>query len=159
MKVLVVNCGSSSLKYQVLDMTGEVVLAKGLIERIGLKGSVIKHEKEGFDKVVKEVPMKDHKDAIKQMLEAILDPETGVLKDMAEIGAVGQAHYIEDAAEPAFALFRSDALDEHAEFHILPDRKPRQRGGLLEDERQVVLFGVGLLAIDQYLPFRGRNEL
>ena len=55
MKVLVVNCGSSSLKYQVLDMTGEVVLAKGLIERIGLKGSVIKHEKEGFDKVVKEI--------------------------------------------------------------------------------------------------------
>jgi acetate kinase len=97
MKVLVVNCGSSSLKYQVLDMTGESVLAKGLIERIGLKGSVIKHEKEGFDKVVKEVPMKDHKEAIKQMLEFILDPECGVLKDMSELGAVG--HRVVHAGE------------------------------------------------------------
>jgi len=97
MKVLVVNCGSSSLKYQVLSMTGEVLMAKGLIERIGLKGSVIKHEKEGCDKVVKEVPMNDHKEAIKQMLEMILDPECGVLKNMSELGAVG--HRVVHAGE------------------------------------------------------------
>lgn len=97
MKVLVVNCGSSSLKYQVLDMTGEMVLAKGLIERIGLNGSVIKHEKEGMDKVVKEVPMKDHKDAIKQMLEFVLDPVYGVLTDMSELSAVG--HRVVHAGE------------------------------------------------------------
>ncbi len=97
MKVLVVNCGSSSLKYQVLNMTGEVLMAKGLIERIGMKGSVIKHEKEGCDKVVKEVPMNDHKEAIKQMLEMILDPEVGVLKNMAELGAVG--HRVVHAGE------------------------------------------------------------
>ena len=58
MKVLVINCGSSSLKYQVLDMTDESVLAKGLVERIGMDGSVINHTKEGQDKVVNEVPMK-----------------------------------------------------------------------------------------------------
>lgn len=97
MKVLVVNCGSSSLKYQVLDMTGEILLAKGLVERIGLKGSVIKHEKEGCDKVVKEIPMKDHKDAIRAMLETIQDPECGVIRDMSEITAVG--HRVVHAGE------------------------------------------------------------
>ena len=82
---------------KLMDMTGEVLMAKGLIERIGLKGSVIKHEKEGCDKVVKEVPMNDHKEAIKQMLEMILDPECGVLKNMSELGAVG--HRVVHAGE------------------------------------------------------------
>ena len=57
MKVLVVNCGSSSLKYQVLEMDDASLLAKGLVERIGIDGSVIKHEKTGMDKFVKETPM------------------------------------------------------------------------------------------------------
>ena len=65
MKVLVINCGSSSLKYQVLDMTNENLLCKGLVERIGLEGSVITHEKIGMDKVKNETPMEDHKAAIK----------------------------------------------------------------------------------------------
>ncbi|MBQ1483707.1 MAG: acetate kinase [Eubacterium sp.] len=89
MKILVINCGSSSLKYQVLDMTDESLLCKGLVERIGMEGSVINHTKTGEDKIVKEVPMKDHKDAIAQVLAAIQDPEHGVVKDMSEIGAVG----------------------------------------------------------------------
>ena len=89
MKVLVINCGSSSLKYQVLDMTNESLLCKGLVERIGMDGSVITHEKIGMDKVKKEVPMKDHKDAIEQVLAAIQDKEHGVVKSMDEIGAVG----------------------------------------------------------------------
>ena len=97
MKVLVINCGSSSLKYQVLDMTDESVLAKGLVERIGMDGSVINHTKEGQDKVVNEVPMKDHKDAIAQVLAAIQNPEYGVISDMAEIGAVG--HRVVHAGE------------------------------------------------------------
>lgn len=97
MKVLVINCGSSSLKYQVLDMTDESVLAKGLVERIGMDGSVINHTKEGQDKVVNEVPMKDHKDAIAQVLAAIQNPEYGVVSDMAEIGAVG--HRVVHAGE------------------------------------------------------------
>lgn len=89
MKVLVINCGSSSLKYQVLEMDNEQLLAKGLVERIGMDGSVITHEKIGNDKVKTEVPMKDHKDAIAQVLAAVQDPDHGVVKDMAEIGAVG----------------------------------------------------------------------
>ncbi|NLF47178.1 MAG: acetate kinase [Clostridiales bacterium] len=97
MKVLVINCGSSSLKYQVLDMDGEILMAKGLVERIGLDGSVIKHEKVGRDKFVNETPMKDHKEAIKQVLDAIVDQDHGVLKSMAEIGAVG--HRVVHAGE------------------------------------------------------------
>lgn len=97
MKVLVINCGSSSLKYQVLDMTTEALLAKGLVERIGMDGSVITHEKIGMDKVKNVVPMNDHKDAIKQVLEAVQNKESGVVKSMAEIGAVG--HRVVHAGE------------------------------------------------------------
>lgn len=97
MKVLVINCGSSSLKYQVLDMTNETLLCKGLVERIGMEGSAITHEKILCDKKKTEVPMKDHKDAIAQVLAAIQDPEVGVVEDMSEIGAVG--HRVVHAGE------------------------------------------------------------
>ena len=89
MKVLVINCGSSSLKYQVLDMTNENLLCKGLVERIGMEGSVIGHEKIGQEKIKTEVPMKDHKDAIAQVLAAIQDPEHGVIASADEITAIG----------------------------------------------------------------------
>ncbi|MBQ7703007.1 MAG: acetate kinase, partial [Firmicutes bacterium] len=89
MKILVINCGSSSLKYQILDMTNETLLCKGLVEKIGIDGSVINHTKIGQDKFVLETPMKDHKDAIAQVLAAIQDPDHGVVTSMAEIGAVG----------------------------------------------------------------------
>ena len=97
MKILVINCGSSSLKYQVLDMDGEILMAKGLVERIGMDGSVITHEKTGEDKWVNEVPMETHKEAIKQVLDAIVDPDHGVLSDMSELGAVG--HRVVHAGE------------------------------------------------------------
>ena len=89
MKVLVINCGSSSLKYQVLDMTNEVLMCKGLVERIGMDGSVITHEKIGMDKFKLVTPMADHKVAIGHVLDAIQDEDHGVVKDMSEIGAVG----------------------------------------------------------------------
>ena len=97
MKVLVINCGSSSLKYQILDMTNEELLCKGLVERIGMDGSVITHEKIGQDKVKTEVPMKDHKDAIAQVLDAVQNAEYGVVASMDEIGAVG--HRVVHAGE------------------------------------------------------------
>ncbi|MCQ2547450.1 MAG: acetate kinase [Clostridia bacterium] len=97
MKVLVINCGSSSLKYQVIDMDGEKLLAKGLVERIGMDGSVITHEKIGDDKVKTEVPMKDHNDAIAQVLAAVQDKDHGVVASMDEIGAVG--HRVVHAGE------------------------------------------------------------
>ena len=97
MKVLVINCGSSSLKYQVLDMTNESLLAKGLVERIGMEGSVITHEMTGMDKYKLVTPMEDHKDAIAQVLMAIQDKEHGVVESMDEIGAVG--HRVVHAGE------------------------------------------------------------
>ncbi|WP_425754897.1 acetate/propionate family kinase [Ihubacter sp. rT4E-8] len=97
MKVLVINCGSSSLKYQVLDMETETLMAKGLVERIGMDGSVIIHEKIGMDKVKNVVPMKDHKDAIKQVLDAVQNKEYGVVDSMEDIGAVG--HRVVHAGE------------------------------------------------------------
>lgn len=89
MKILVINCGSSSLKYQILDMTNETLLCKGLAEKIGIAGSTITHEKIGDNKLVLECSMKDHKDAIEQVLEVIRDKVYGVVKSMDEIGAVG----------------------------------------------------------------------
>ncbi|MDD5922325.1 MAG: acetate kinase [Eubacteriales bacterium] len=90
MKVLVINCGSSSLKYQVLDMNGEKLMAKGLVERIGIDGSVITHTKViTGEKWKNETPMETHKEAIAQVLSAIVDPDHGVIDDMSEIGAVG----------------------------------------------------------------------
>ena len=89
MKILVINCGSSSLKYQILEMTTETLLCKGLVEKIGITGSTITHEKIGENKLVLEYAMKDHKDAIEQVLQVIRDKEYGVVKSMDEIGAVG----------------------------------------------------------------------
>ena len=88
MKILVLNAGSSSLKYQLIDMDGEKLLAKGLVERIGIDGSHI-NQKVG-DKVFDAVaPMANHTEGIQWMLKALLDPEKGALKSMDEIGAVG----------------------------------------------------------------------
>ncbi len=89
MNVLVINCGSSSLKYQFINMNDESVLAKGLVERIGIEGSVLKHEKAGQDKVVIEEVMKNHKDAINLVLKALVDPGHGAVKSLDEVDAVG----------------------------------------------------------------------
>ena len=90
MKILVLNCGSSSLKYQLIDMENEAVLCIGLVERIGIEGSILTQKKDGVEgKYVKEQPMKDHQDAIKLVLEGVLDSTYGGVKDMAEIDAVG----------------------------------------------------------------------
>jgi len=88
MKVLVINCGSSSLKYQLLNMQDESVLAKGLAERIGIDGRLV-HEVPGKDKHVAEKAMPDHAAAIAIVLDALLDATVGVLKDKREIQAIG----------------------------------------------------------------------
>ena len=90
MKILVLNCGSSSLKYQLIDMENEAVLCIGLVERIGIEGSILTQKKDGVEgKYIKEQQMKDHQDAIKLVLEGVLDPTYGGVKDMKEIDAVG----------------------------------------------------------------------
>ncbi len=88
MKVLVINAGSSSLKYQLFNMTDRSVLAKGLCERIGIDGRV-KHAAQGKDEFVKDVTMPDHASAIKVVTEMLTSAENGVIADMNEIIAVG----------------------------------------------------------------------
>jgi len=88
MDVLVINAGSSSLKYQLIDMKTETTIAKGQVERIGSEGSVLKHNGTG-DTFVLEKPMHDHNEAIKCALEALMDKDHGVLSSMDEISAVG----------------------------------------------------------------------
>ena len=98
MNILVINAGSSSLKYQLIDMTKEEVLAKGLCERIGIEGSNIQHTNIAKDTKTKiEKPMKDHSDAIQMVIHALVDEEHGVIKSMDEIGAVG--HRVVHGAE------------------------------------------------------------
>ena len=97
MKVFVVNCGSSSLKYQLINMENEEVEAKGLVERIGIPGSVLKHEPRGGEKVVIEEDMPTHKEALKNVIDALMDEKYGVIKDMKEINAVG--HRVVHAGE------------------------------------------------------------
>ena len=89
MKILVINTGSSSLKYQLIDMTDESVLAKGLCDRIGIDNSFIKHTKTGMDTVVIDKDMTNHKAAMKELVSALTDEKIGVIKDMTEIKAVG----------------------------------------------------------------------
>jgi acetate kinase len=81
MNILVLNCGSSSLKYQLINMEDESVLAKGLVERIGIDGSILTHKPTGKDKYVVEQPMEDHNVAVKLVLDALVDPKHGVIKD------------------------------------------------------------------------------
>lgn len=89
MKILVLNCGSSSLKYQVIDMEDRSVLAKGLCERIGIDGSKLTHKKTGAEKYAIESPMPTHQVAVELVMNVLVDPEHGVLKSVDEIGAVG----------------------------------------------------------------------
>ncbi|NLV17037.1 MAG: acetate kinase [Syntrophomonadaceae bacterium] len=89
MKILVVNCGSSSIKYQVFNMTDESVLAKGLVDRVGIPGTVLKHEPTGKDEVVIKKDLPDHTEGMKLVLEVLVNKEYGVIADMTEIGAVG----------------------------------------------------------------------
>ena len=89
MKILVINCGSSSLKYQLIDMTNEKAIARGLVERIGIEGSILTQKVEGRENYVIEEPMKDHTVAINDVIKALTDDKYGVIKSMDEIAAVG----------------------------------------------------------------------
>ncbi len=89
MNILVINCGSSSLKYQVINSDTEQCIAKGLCERIGIEGSRISYTPAGGEKEETVTPMPDHTEAIRLVLEALTNPKTGVVKSLEEIGAVG----------------------------------------------------------------------
>lgn len=107
MKVLVINCGSSSLKYQVFDMTTETVLAKGIAEKIGLEGSFLKYRRGNEENITIEAAMDNHEVAVKLVFDALTNTDYGVLQSMSEIEAVG--HRVVHAGEK-FA--RSVVIDD-----------------------------------------------
>lgn len=109
MKIFVVNCGSSSLKYQLINMENQEVIAKGLVERIGITGSVLTHNPNNSDKVVIEEYMPTHKEALKNVIDALTHKDYGVIKSMDEISAVG--HRVVHAGEKfAFSVVINDEV-------------------------------------------------
>lgn len=89
MNILVINCGSSSLKYQLINMDKEEVLAIGLVERIGIDGSQVKHKADGKEEIIIQEAMKDHRKALELVIDALIDPDHGAISSMDEISAVG----------------------------------------------------------------------
>lgn len=89
MKILVINAGSSSLKYQLIDMVNEAVLAKGVCERIGIEGSKLTHKVPGQEDYVADTPIPEHKVAVQLVLQALVDPQHGVIDSADEIDAIG----------------------------------------------------------------------
>ncbi len=131
MKILVVNAGSSSLKYQLIDMETEGVLAKGNVERIGIKGSVLKAKGNGKEKVY-EQDMPSHKIAIELVLKALTDDEVGVISSMNEIGAVG--HRVVASGEyfkkPTLVTPEVIKTLEEKTFELAPLHNPAAATGL-----------------------------
>ena len=95
MIILVLNCGSSSIKYQLFDMANREVIAKGGIEKLGMKGSVLKHSKNDGQKVVFEGEILDHKSGIEYILGVLTSVKHGCLKTLEQIDAVGQRELLE----------------------------------------------------------------
>ena len=92
MIILVINCGSSSIKYQLLDMKSDDVydlIAKGIVEKIGLESGIFQYKPSKGEKIVRELPVPDHKVGMKLVLDALTDPEHGVLASIDDIEAVG----------------------------------------------------------------------
>ena len=146
MKVLVINCGSSSLKYQLVNMENEEVLGKGIVERIGLAGSFLKHQPGNSDKVTIEGTMPTHKEALKFVIDALTDANHGVIKDMTDITACG--HRVVHAGEK-FA--ESVVIDEHVMkalrecIDIAPLHNPPNIMGI--EACQVLMPGVPQVAV------------
>ncbi len=146
MKVLVINCGSSSLKFQLIDGDTEELTAKGLCERIGIVGSRISFTKAGCEKKKWEAPMADHKDAVALMLGTLTDPEIGALRDLSEIGAVG--HRVVHGGErfSKATLITPEVKEAIMECSVLaPLHNPANLQGIEDCERQ--LPGVPQVAV------------
>jgi acetate kinase len=156
MKILVINCGSSSLKYQLIDMQNEEVIAKGLAERIGIDGSVLKHQPKDGDKVTIEKPMPTHREALQTLVDALTDKNYGVIKDMGEITAVG--HRVVHAGEKfAYSVvLNEDVMNALKEcIDIAPLHNPPNIMGI-EACRQIMpkvpMVGVFDTAFHQTMP-------
>ena len=148
MIVLVLNCGSSSIKYQVIDINEQsnALLAKGLVDRIGLAEGSLTHKPTGKDKFEKVMPIADHTTGISLVLEALTDAEHGVIADLAEVKAVG--HRVAHGGE----FFKSSVIvDEQAKenirslFEIAPLHNPANLEGILSIDK--VLPGIPQVAV------------
>ena len=131
MKILVVNAGSSSLKYQLIDVQTEKVLAKGGCERIGIKGSLLKAKGNGIEKTYQQ-NMPNHKIAIELVLDALQDDEIGVIKSMDEIGAVGHRVVASGEYFKKPTLVTPEVLQtlEEKTFELAPLHNPAAATGL-----------------------------
>ncbi|WP_352400405.1 acetate kinase [Anaerotignum sp.] len=158
MKILVLNCGSSSLKYQLFDMENEAVLAKGLCERIGIEGSRLKHQPADKDDVVFEDYLEDHDVAVQKVMEALTNPEYGVVKSMKEINAVG--HRVVHGGEYfAGSVIIDDAVKDALEkcSELAPLHNPANLIGIAACEKLmpgVPQVGVFDTAFHQTMPER-----
>lgn len=129
--ILVINAGSSSLKYQLINIADESVKAKGLVERIGIEGSILTHKPEGKDKAVIQKPLPDHLAAIKEVIAALTDAKHGVLANMNEVAAVG--HRVVHGGERFAASVKIDdavmtAIREN--FELAPLHNPANMTGI-----------------------------
>jgi len=146
MNILAINCGSSSLKYQLFDWAQKAVIAKGLVERVTIGGSYIAHEVPGREKYKKEFECPNHTVAIDLVTKTLLDPEVGVLKDINQISAVG--HRVVHGGEK---FTRSVRIDENvlntvkAVAHLAPLHNPPNIAGI--EAAQAVLPNVPHIAI------------
>jgi acetate kinase len=134
-KVLVLNCGSSSVKYQLFDMTDESVLAKGIVERIGMTDAILTHRPTGGEKYRQVQAVLEHTTAIKVVASALVDPNHGVLKDIQEIDSVG--HRVVHGGEKFTASTLvdesvKDAIEEY--FDLAPLHNPAHLRGILATE-------------------------
>jgi len=146
MKILVINCGSSSLKYQLIDSETEQWVAKGLCERIGIDGSQIVYQLAGGQKEVTVSPMANHTDAIKLVLEALTNDKTGAIKDLSEIDAVG--HRVVHGGEKftTSAVINADVIEAIRECNDLaPLHNPANLIGI--DACQKLMQGVPMVAV------------
>lgn len=131
MKVLVINSGSSSLKYQLYDMTNESVLAKGLVERIGMDSSILTHKPTGGQEITEVKEILEHNTAIRKVLSMLTDPEHGVIKSIDEIQAVGHRVVHGGESFKASALVDGPAKSEIRRlFDLAPLHNPAAMMGI-----------------------------
>lgn len=156
MNILVINCGSSSLKYQLINSESEEVLAKGLCERIGIEGSAITHQPLGGEKITEQADMPDHTAAVKLVIGRLLDPSVGVIGSLGEIDAVG--HRIVHGGEKfaSSVLITDEVLKQVEECNDLaPLHNPANLVGIrscMEVMPDVPMAGVFDTAFHQTMP-------
>jgi len=145
MKVLVINCGSSSLKYQLLDMTDKSVLAQGLVERIGISGSQLTHKSGDLKKVVLQ-KLSNHEEAISLVLECLTDSEYGIVGDLQEISAVGH-RVVHGGEKYASSVMIDDAVIQtmHKFVELAPLHTPKNITGI--EACQKLMPGVPQVAV------------